>query len=54
VSVGLEPPLHFHGNCQPLLPSGWHPIAVRETFQQRWVIFLVNPIGSDRWWWPAL
>jgi hypothetical protein len=54
VSVSLESAFHFLGNLQPLFPSPWHLDAIVENFQQRRIIFLFDPIGSDRWRWLVL
>src|SRR5580704_6527295 len=54
VSVSLESTFHFLSNLQPLFPSPWHLDAVVENFQQRRIIFLFDPICSDRWRWPVL
>src|SRR5450631_2412162 len=47
VSIGLEPLLHFLGHLQPFFPARWHLVAIVEKLQQRWIIFLLDPIGPD-------
>src|ERR1700712_1588437 len=39
--------LHFLGHLQPFLPARWHLVAIFEKLPQRWIIFLLYPIGSD-------
>jgi len=47
VSIGLEPLLHFVGHLQPFFPARWHLVAIVEKLHQRWIIFLLDPIGPD-------
>src|SRR5205814_2618179 len=47
MAVGFETTLHFLGDLQPFLPGARHPVAVGECSQQRRIILLVDPIGSD-------
>jgi hypothetical protein len=47
VSIGLEPLLHFLGYLQPFFPARWQLVAIVEKLQQRWIIFLFDPIGPD-------
>src|SRR5216683_5098241 len=47
VSIGLEPLLHFLGHFQPFFPARWHLVAIVKKLQQRWIIFLLDPIGPD-------
>jgi hypothetical protein len=54
MSVSLESAFHFLGNLQPLFPSPWHLDAIVKNFQQRRIIFLFDPVGSDRWRWLVL
>src|SRR5580692_2531568 len=54
VSVSFETLLHFLRNFQPVHPMARHLVAVGKDFQERRVIFLVDPIGSHRWWRPVL
>jgi hypothetical protein len=54
MSVSLEFACHFLSNLQPLFPGPWHLDAIVKNFQQRRIIFLFDPIGSDRWRWLVL
>src|SRR6267378_6016807 len=47
VSIGLESLFHFLGHPQPFFPARWHLVAIVEKLQQRWIIFLLDPIGPD-------
>src|SRR6478736_1789402 len=47
VSIGLEPLFHFLGHLQPFFPVRWHLVAIVEKSQQRWIMFLLDPIGPD-------
>src|SRR5665647_2253996 len=48
VSVSLESTLHFLGNLQPLFPGSRHLVAIVKDFQQRRIVFLFDPVSSDR------
>jgi hypothetical protein len=48
VAVGFETGLHFFGHSLPLLPVARHFGSIRENFQNRQVIFLVDSIDSNR------
>jgi hypothetical protein len=47
VSIRLEPLLHFLGHLEPFFPARWHLVAIVEKLKQRWIIFIIDPIGPD-------